>query len=388
MTPPAPRPTVRGVAALVAFGLVVVAAAATGTPELTPLAVVIGVPLVVGPWLAHRRARIAIAAMEFHAHAEPAAAEVGSEMQVKLSLTNRSTHGPFMPSIGLPPIEGQWKARGTVRRVARQRQWMAPPVLGLLSLPNPGPGLTERCSLGVPTGRRGVFELPPQTCWLHDALGLFGAPGPTTPAVIAVVHPLAVSPGMPITRRPFAMTGTGADRVSGSGGGLGDLEGIRPYVPGDRLSLLHWPAKARYGTWFVRQFDAEGATVVPLVLDDRAGVHRRSDFERLVSATLWAVDDAMRVGQAVVLLTLSGRTLSLPPTAMGRAEARLVLAELQPAPMRSATLSTLPIPAEAVVLTTRTGAERMTRPPGLITDVDVAHDQVSSDIRSARVVVI
>jgi uncharacterized protein (DUF58 family) len=376
------------VAVLVVFVLVVTAAAVTGTPELAPLAVVIGVPLVAGPWLAHRRARTALAAVEFHAHVEPATGAVGCEMQVRLSLTNRATHGRTRAPLGLSPLDGGWRAWGTVDGRAHRRARMAPPVRGLLLLPIPGSGLTGVCRIAAPTRRRGVFELPPQICWAHDALGLFGAPGPLTPAVIAVVHPSPVSPEEPVTGRSAAMVGTESHTVAGSGGGLGDLEGIRPYVPGDRLSLIHWPAKARYGIWFVRQFEAEGATAVPLVLDDRAGVHRRSDFERLVSATLWAVEDAMRTGQAVVLLTLSGKAISLAPTDMGRAEARLVLAELQPAPTRSATRSPPPIPADAVVLTTRTGAERMARPLRSSTDVDVADAGANSGIRATRVVVV
>jgi uncharacterized protein (DUF58 family) len=35
----------------------------------------------------------------------------------------------------------------------------------------------------------------------------------------------------------------------------GDFHGIRPFQPGDRLKLIHWPATARAGRMMVRQFD-------------------------------------------------------------------------------------------------------------------------------------
>jgi uncharacterized protein (DUF58 family) len=384
--PPTPHPTLRGVAALVAFVFVVVAAAVTGTPELTPLAIIIGLPLAVSPWLAHRRARQAQAVAELHAHIEPGAVEVGREMQLKLSVTNRSTRGPVLPTIGLPPIERKWRTRGPDPTPDRWVRWVAPPVLSLWLLPNPGPGRTESCLRAVPTGRRGVLELPPQRCWAHDPFGLFGAPGPVTPAVNAVVHPVPIHPGPTIVELSAAVMGKGAPMGSSGGSGLGDLEGIRPYVAGDRLSLLHWPAKARYGTWFVRHFGIEGTTAMPIVLDDRSGVHRRAEFERLVSAALWILDETMEEHHDVLLLTLSGRRHLLEPTERGRAEARLLLAEIQPVHVGSAT-RLIPVPTDAVVLTTQTGAERLTSTPEQSGAVRVT-DQPSGAIAGGRRVVV
>jgi uncharacterized protein (DUF58 family) len=173
---------------------------------------------------------------------------------------------------------------------------------------------------------------------------------------------------------------------SSGGSGLGDLEGIRPYVSGDRLSLLHWPAKARYGTWFVRHFGIEGTTAMPIVLDDRSGVHRRAEFERLVSTALWILDEAMEGHHEVLLLTLSGRRHLLEPTDRGRAEARLLLAEIQPVRVGSAA-RLIPVPTDAVVLTTHTGADRLTSSPEQ-SGVVRATDQPSGAISGGRVVVV
>ena len=352
----------RGLAAVVAFIAVVAAATVTSTPELAPLAVVIGMPLLLAPWLARRRARVALATVMLHAHVEPASVEVGGPMEVLVAVTTRAAGPHRSPRLGLVSTGRQWHVRGTIIPLPRHAPWCAPSAVSLTPLPSPEAGTTVRRSLAVPTRRRGVLELPPQACWAHDPLGLFGARGPFTPAVIAVVHPSPIDPGGSITQLSDPMAGTGTLVASGTGGGLGDLEGIRPYVPGDRLSLLHWPAWARYGSWFVRQFGGESTDALALLLDDRAGVHRRADFDRLVSATLWVVDRALDDGQTVVLSTLSGRATTFAPTEQGRADARLLLAELQPARSRSPVSSPVVIPAGAHLITTRTGAERLAQP--------------------------
>ena len=361
------RPTVRGYAAALALGVVVTSAAVTGTLALVPLAVVVGVPLVAAPWLAHRRAHRALEVVEIHAHADPATVEVGSAMAIVFSVTNRARRGPASPRLGLPPADDRWQIRGTRTVEPHQHLRLAPPLSKLVALPTPEPGATQSYRLPVPTGRRGVFELPPSRCWAHDPLGLFGSPGPQTPAVHAVVHPVPVDPGQPIAGLGPARSGEVPDPVRSSGGsGLGDLEGIRPYVIGDRLSLLHWPARARYGTWFVRHFGSDGVAAVPLVLDDRAGVHRKADFERLVSTMLWVLQQALDSGRPVVFLTLSGRSFSLEPNQQGRAHAQLILAELQPSSARSGRVPS--VARGSVVLTTQTGAQRLAPSLGLAAD--------------------
>ena len=381
------RPTIRGIVALLTFGFVVVTAIVTGTPELAPLAVVIGVPLVAGPWLAHRRSRSATTSLVLHAHVEPVAVEAGNPSHVKLSVTNRATAGATAPSLGLPNVEGRWCADGTGSDLDTRVRWVAPPMSSLQGLGAPAPGRTESCFLAVPTDRRGVFTLPPQRSWAHDPFGLVGAPGPVTPIVVAVVHPVPLHLTHLDVGAAASLVGSTSTLYSGSGSGLGELEGLRPYVVGDRLSLLHWPAKIRYGTWFVRQFHAEGAATVSIVLDDRAGVHRRFDFERLVSATLWSVLETTRTPHAAHLMTLAGRSYSFAPGEQGRADARLALAGLQPVALR-APARTPTLPADVVVLTTRTGAERLVQHPPSSGSMADGGARVTSVGSTARIFVV
>ena len=360
----APRVTARGLAVFSTFGLVIVIATLTSTPELTPLAITLGVPLLLGPWLAERRAQSALATAELHAHVEPGTVEVGGEMQVHLSVSNRASRGNALPPLGLAPTDHRWTIRGAGSGGVGHRSRLAPSIGSLLALPTPAPGRTDTCLLPVRTGRRGVFELPSQPTWSTDPFGLFAVVGPSTPAVTAVVYPAPVLPNEHL--RDIAAAGNGADASGHSsvGGGIGDLEGIRPYVPGDRLSLLHWSAKARYGTWFVRQFGTEEALTLSVVIDDRVGVHRRLEFEQLVATTLGILTEAIETGRSTQLHTLSGRRYNFVPGERGQAEARMVLAELQP-------LGTdiwarmAPAPPDTLLLTTRTGAERLD-PRGMV----------------------
>jgi hypothetical protein len=326
---------------------------------------VAGVPLLLGPWLAGRRARSALASAEIHAHVEPGTVEVGGEMHVLLSVTHRVRRGASLPPLGLVPIDRQWQARGADAGPGRlgHRGRLAPSTPSLMALPTPAPGRTEARLIPVPTDRRGVFVLPPQPTWTSDPFGLFAAAGPSTPGLLAVVHPVPALPHGSLPELMASLGGAGEMGLVPSGGAIGDLEGIRPYVAGDRLSLLHWPARARYGSWFVRQFGTEGSVAAAIVIDDRAGVHRQREFEQLVAAALWILTRATGEGRSAHLLTLSGRQYLFGPGERGAAEARLVLAELQPA--GSVTSTRYPsVPRDTVLLTTRTGADRMT-PAGI-----------------------
>jgi uncharacterized protein (DUF58 family) len=208
-----------------------------------------------------------------------------------------------------------------------------------------------------------------------------------TPIVVAVVYPVPLQLSHLAVGAAASLVGSTSTLDSGTGLGLGELEGLRPYVAGDRLSLLHWPAKIRYGTWFVRQFDGEGTATVSIVLDDRAGVHRRIEFERLVSATLWSVLESTRTPHAAHLMTLAGRSYLFAPSEQGRANARLVLAGLQPVALRAPARSPT-IPADAVVLTTRTGAERLVQHPPRPGSTTAAGGHVTSVGSATRIVVV
>ncbi len=225
-------------------------------------------------------------------------------------------------------------------------------------LPVPGSLSGESSSSLVPCNRRGVFTLAPQHVWALDPFGLFGASGAVLPAVTAVFYPAGGhAPDWVLAPELEHRQDATTTAESGQRDGVGELIGIRPYVTGDRLSLVHWAAVARYGSWFVRQFAAEHGAQLGLILDDRAGVHRLTDFELLLQQARSFVERCLDQGATVGLRTLSGHAVTVTPVPQGLEEARLFLAAVLPA-----SLSTVPQVA-GTVLTTVTGDHSL--PAGL-----------------------
>jgi uncharacterized protein (DUF58 family) len=329
----------------------------TDTPELVPLVVVVGLPLVMAPWSALLRGRRARAGLAVTTVATPAMTAVGGEMTVRIRVTNRLSRRSPALSISSPePRWRFWRGDASVppgSTPSVRRRLVIPS--GFVALPALAPHASAAYTRPVPTQRRGVFVLRAERGWVVDPFGLCGVPGPTVPAVTVVVHPepdpLVEWPeeggNDPLHETTVASHGHGRD-------GPGELVGIRPYVAGDRLSLLHWASRARYGAWFVRQFAPELGWQSRLVLDDRAGVHRRADFERMLSTAEGLVEHCWQGGRTIELRTMSGKSTILAPAALALEEARVLLASLLPG------TSIMAVGAgDGTVLTTATGARSL-----------------------------
>lgn len=210
-----------------------------------------------------------------------------------------------------------------------------------------------------------MLTLPSLSMWAHDPFGLFGAVVARTSAVVVVVHPrraqnidAPLSVGSASTTSATYSTDS-HPTATDMGGEFADL---RPYVPGDRLHLLHWPALARHGTLLVRQFDPDTGSIVSIVLDDRVGVHRRGAFEDVLSTILTLIDNAVARELPVEVMTLSGFRATVAPTPAGVATVLPFLATLQPRPAPP-TLSAQWVLGDGIdrpmMVTTVTGAERL-----------------------------
>src|SRR5690606_10053746 len=63
------------------------------------------------------------------------------------------------------------------------------------------------------------------------------------------------------------------------------INGIRDYVYGDRLSRIHWNATARTGKWKSKEFERESLPKMVVILDgNRSSYHSDEQFELGVSA--------------------------------------------------------------------------------------------------------
>ena len=132
---------------------------------------------------------------------------------------------------------------------------------------------------------RGAYHLDATTCLSKDLFGLFEQRGqfhtPSSFSILPATVPIpawsqaghqAVQPGQTqaMDRRKREST---------------QLNGIREYVPGDRLSRIHWNATAKTGSLKSKQFDQEVQAPILIVLDIRtASYESPASFELALSA--------------------------------------------------------------------------------------------------------
>lgn len=392
---PALIPTARGLGLLAAFSILVALSLVTGSLGPVALLAAVGVTLLVAPATAWARGRRALASPPVHVlvHALPAIVAVGGSCTLEVLVIGPPDR--WAPPLGLDHPDRNWRlthrlphalapaspmAPATI--AGRSRRWLehlpshlAPGPLSLLPLcPTPrdsaagtgeGPS-SVWASPSVPTGRRGVIRLPALHAWTHDPLGLFGMAVAATPPLTVVVHPQPAP--APVTDLTLSSaTPSGGDLPAAApwwaAGGCGDFSDLRPYVPGDRLHLVDWQALARYDRLLVRRFDPELGAGARIVLDDRAGVHRRAGFDQLLSTLIGMVELTVALGRPMELSTLSGLRFTVAPTPAGFSGLLAVVATLDPrhpaagwVQVRGATQDD---PARPTVLTTSTGAEKL-----------------------------
>ena len=212
-------------------------------------------------------------------------------MQVKLSVTNR--HRRRRRSVTGTP-DRRRRAGGPMEPIpARTRSRSGPVEPSLQVLPSPAAGSDRsRAFLPVPTGRRGVFELPPQQSWAHDPFGLFGATGSRDtrghrrrlPAPLSRSPRLrAPSPSVGIDRRPGH---------SGSGKGSANSKASVPTWPATGSASSTGRPRPATGRGSSASSATEGRSPCPSPSTIGPGVHRRTQFERLVAVTLWVLTEA------------------------------------------------------------------------------------------------
>jgi uncharacterized protein (DUF58 family) len=184
------------------------------------------------------------------------------------------------------------------------------------------------------------------------------------PDLTVAVHPVAtvprVAPGRPNLVGP---DGDGvADRPT-RGQGV-ELVGVRPYVSGDRLSLVHWRSSVGPLPLLVRELGSESARPVRVVVDDRPGVHRRAAFEHAVDAVTAAVFDRPATAPPLELWSLASGRCVLAGPGVPSAELLRWLAALEPHRVRHGRTSSgqtgVAVGPGDVVITTSTGSTSLT----------------------------
>ena len=212
----------------------------------------------------------------------PARVHVGDPSQVLLTMRNdgrRST-----PVLGLHDA-----VRGT-------------PGASLLAAPLER-GARSSAAYTLPTAGRGVLEVGPLTVELTDAFGLTRSSSIAAGRTTVTVYPRIVDLAAP------HRTG-GADPHGRRSSGLhheGDeFHALRPYVLGDDLRRVHWPATARHDELVVRQLALHRHARTTVVLETRPDLHAGSSFETAVSVAASVLVAAHRRGDELRLVSTGG----------------------------------------------------------------------------------
>lgn len=254
---------------------------------------------------------------------------------------------------GFDETVGHGPARRGLARRGLARRWLARlPARSLAPLGHHGDRSSWSAMFAFPTVARGPVRLPPLGLWCTDPLRLVVRQVGRTPAVHRLVVP-----------RPATVTFPGHLGSTG-GGDAHDLEGLRPYVPGDRLTHVHWPTLARGGVPLVRHFVTEGADRLRLLLD----LGDPAAEEQVVEVAAGLGVAAARQGAGVDVWTTGGEHWSVPPGPGAPSALLRALATAGRGSSRGVAGRTRP-PAGAVAITTPARCDRLARSAGTVRTV-------------------
>ena len=195
------------------------------------------------------------------------------------------------------------------------------------------PGGEATVPLLVPTGARGLASLGPVGVWCTDAFGLFArqvVAGPPAHVMVCPVPVAVVDAGLPSDEeRSGRLRASGEAATSRTRAG-DEFSSLRPYVPGDRMTRLHWPALARTDTLVVREFVEPASGRLTLLVDLRPAAHGSGTAEAAISRAAGLGVRALDHGISVELCTSSGERLEVIAGTTARVMLLRALALLAP----------------------------------------------------------
>jgi uncharacterized protein (DUF58 family) len=335
----------RGLLFSTGAGVLAVLGLGFGVEEFVMVAVALGVLLVLGAASVTLRARAARRWLELDLGVPAMEVSLGQAATMELHVTNNGRRTVASVRIEAPgrhwtvsypglgarptgdPAAPTSAETNPIVALAHTLAWSVP-------LPDLAPGSSTAVQIPVPTSTRGVLTLHPVGVWCEDPFRLFALRATMSPSAHMIVCPVpdltqaarlpsrTVVSGRPSDARPGA-----APSASVAGD---DLSSLRPYVPGDRLTRLHWPALARTGELVVRDFTAPEAGRLALLVDLRPSAHGPSSFESAIARVAALGARALADGVALELCTSAGEKLEIPPGAAGRQALMRALALLGP----------------------------------------------------------
>lgn len=336
----------RGLLLSTGAGVLAVVGLGFGVEEFLMLAIALAVLLILGVLSVLWRARATRRSLHLDLHVPAIEVSMGQMATMELQITNAGRR--TLTSLRIEAPARHWRvsypglgARPTGTPAAEPGSAEGNPLVALAhTLASSVPiaelagGSSTTVQIPVPTAVRGVLTLHPVGVWCEDPFRLFALRAAVGPSAYVIICPVpdmtqaarlsspTVVSGRPSEARPGAAPSTS---VAGD-----DLSSLRPYVPGDRLTRLHWPALARTGDLVVRDFTAPESARLALLVDLRPSAHGASSFEAAIARTAALGSRALADGVAVELCTSAGERLELPAGAAGRQALVRALALLGP----------------------------------------------------------
>lgn len=167
----------------------------------------------------------------------------------------------------------------------------------------------------TPPLRRGVYRFGPTECSTRDVFGLFEHSGSFEAGISFSVIPQTVPlRGWQQIRRGLRgpHSHASAPRAAKE---TTQINGVREYLYGDKLSRVHWNATAKTGEWKSKAFERESLPRTIVVLDRSADAYgiRQERFELAVSVAASLIELGMRRETAMGLVSAGEHATVLPP---------------------------------------------------------------------------
>ncbi len=340
-----------------------------GAEELVLLAIALGTLLACGLFQCVFRGRGARDGWRVVMQLSGSEVEIGQPATMEVVLTASGRSGSVPTRLESP----------TRRWVRVQRDKVAPvqqPAVNpstALSVPLQRDGTPARFEFDAPTEQRGVFALQGLRHWCFDSVGFFSYLIGVGPSATLTVYPTPVDAGLEdellrgnaSAQLQLALTHSGPVRRDN----MGDFAGLRPYVPGDRLRLLYWPALARTGELMVREFEDVAPSVLHVVADVRPLLGHRGN-EAVLAVVAGIGVRALALGTTLEVSTSAGEQMGIGPGPHSKAALLRAIAGVETAAIptvrarrrtrrpvvNSALHGFAPFAGEPMVVTTNVGA--------------------------------
>lgn len=167
----------------------------------------------------------------------------------------------------------------------------------------------------TPPLERGTYHFAPTTCQGKDLFGIITYSGSfETSGELRVLPRTIFIPHWDMYSGQVWLKGSELTSKT-SRRETTQINGIRDYAYGDKMSRIHWAATAKTGAWKSKEFERETLPKVVVVLDaHQASYNQVEQFELAVSTTASILEYGVREGLSVGLCTLAHEITPFAPS--------------------------------------------------------------------------